>query len=75
MFNDGEQLELIANMIVESMFSQCDLEGNQYLLLDTFVDYCKNDKALMIEEQCSTDASGQVRRKKTCTGWQICCQW
>ena len=57
------------------MYSQCDLEGNQYLILDTFVDYRKTDKALTLEKQCVTDASGRVRRKKTCAGWQICCQW
>ncbi len=74
LFNDGQQMELTANLIAESMYSQCDLEGNQYLLLDTFVDYRKTDKALTIE-QTSTDASGRVRRKKTCAGWQLCCQW
>jgi hypothetical protein len=74
-FDDGEELELAANMIAESMYSQCDPEGNQYLLLDTFVDYRKTGKALTIEEQSKADASGRVRRRKTCTGWQICCQW
>jgi len=57
------------------MYSQCNSEGNQYPLLDTFVDYRRSDKALTMEQQCTTDASGQVRRIKTCTGWQICCQW
>lgn len=75
LFDDGQQMELTANLIAESMYSQCDLEGNQYLLLDTFIDYRKTDKALTIEQQTSTDASGRVRRKKTCAGWQLCCQW
>ena len=62
LFDDGLQLELTANII------ECNPDSNQYLLLDIFVDYQKDGKALTLEQQCTTDASGQVRRKKTCTG-------
>ncbi len=33
-FDDGDQTELTANLIAESLFSQCDPNGNQYVLLD-----------------------------------------
>ena len=53
--------ELTANVIAESMYSPCDIKGNQYLLLDTFVDFRKSDKALMIPQQESVDHAGRVR--------------
>jgi len=33
-FDDGNQTELTANMIAESMYSQCDPDGHEYVLLD-----------------------------------------
>jgi hypothetical protein len=38
-FDDGDQTELTANMIAESLYSQCDPEGNQYVLLEEIVDH------------------------------------
>ena len=45
-FNNGAMAELDANVIATSMYAQCDPDGNQYVLLDSFVDYCKQDNAL-----------------------------
>jgi hypothetical protein len=33
-FDDGDQTELTANMIAESLYLQCDPNGNQYVLLE-----------------------------------------
>jgi hypothetical protein len=74
-FDNGDVTELTANVIAESMYSQCDIEGNQYLLLDIFVDFRKSDKALTIPQQESVDHAGRVRRRMTTAGWQLCCQW
>jgi len=30
-FDDGDQTELTANMIAESLYSQCDPDGHQYV--------------------------------------------
>jgi hypothetical protein len=38
-FDDGNQTELTANMIAESLYSQCDLDGNQYALSEEIVDH------------------------------------
>ena len=37
-FSDGENAELGANLIAECMYAQCDIEGNQYRLMDHIVD-------------------------------------
>jgi hypothetical protein len=36
-FDDGDQTELTANMIAESLYLQCDPDGNQYFLLEEIV--------------------------------------
>ncbi len=38
-FDDGNQTELTAKMIAESLYSQCDPGSNQYILLEEIVDH------------------------------------
>ncbi len=38
-FDDGDQTELTVNMIAESLYSQCDPDGNQYVLLEKIVNH------------------------------------
>ena len=44
--DDGDVTEMTANMIAESMYSQCDPDGNQYVLLDSIIDHKRLDTAL-----------------------------
>ena len=37
----GEISELADNMIEESTYAQCDVDGNEYLLLEAFIDHRK----------------------------------
>ena len=48
-FDDGDQTELTANMIAESLYSQCDPDGHQYVLLDEIVDYRRTDSAIKLQ--------------------------
>jgi hypothetical protein len=41
-FPDGRTEELAVNIIAEALYAQCDTDGNQYVVLDTIVDYCKD---------------------------------
>ena len=43
--------ELVANIIAESMYAQCDFDRNEYLLLGAFIDHRKNGSALSEEDQ------------------------
>ena len=58
----GENTEFAANIIAESMYAQCDVHRNEYLLL-LFSDHRKNDSALNVEDQ------------KIRVGFGICCEW
>eukprot|EP01082_Thalassiosira_pseudonana_P005598 g5187.t1 g5187 contig19:120121-121928(-) len=74
MFPDGEVTELAANTIATSMYAQCDVDGNEYLLLEKFVDHQKSDAALTLEQQ-KTNHNGRPSIRKSTAGWKLCCQW
>ena len=61
--------ELIANIIAESMGAQCDVDGNEYLLLDLLGDNDNDNKALSLTEQSTSTWGGPVTHKTT-AGWQ-----
>ncbi len=41
-YPDGQTAELTANVIAQNMYSMCDTEGNQFLLMAGIVDHMKN---------------------------------
>ena len=62
------------NTIAESMCAQCSSEGNQYLLLDSIVDYKKQKSALTVKDAFVT-VRGRHNMRKTTKGWKLCVQW
>ena len=50
-FDDEEVSELAANFIAESMFAACDDSGNEYMMMESIVEYCKSDKAISVSNQ------------------------
>ena len=49
-FAGGKVTVLNAHVIAESMFTQCNANGKEYLLLDVLVDYCKDNKVVSLTE-------------------------
>ena len=47
----GEITELAANITAESMYAQCDVDRNEYLLFESFIDHKKLDLALGVVDQ------------------------
>jgi hypothetical protein len=50
-FDDGDQTELTANMIAESLYLQCDPDINQYVLLEEIVDHRRLPAAVKLSDQ------------------------
>jgi hypothetical protein len=50
-FDNRTITELTANKIAKCMYAQCDLGGNQYVLLDCFVDFDKSLTAISLVAQ------------------------
>ena len=63
--------ELAANIIAESMYAQCDVDGNEYLLLEAFVKHWKSGSALSVKDQKAVITGRETLRKST-AGWDIC---
>ena len=74
-FEDGEQAELAANTISQSMYAQCDPEGNQYVMFDLIVDFRRSTTALCYAEQKVLKADGRSFMRHTTAGWHLCIQW
>ena len=47
----GEITELEAKIMEESIYALCDVDGNEFILLEAFIDHRKNDSALSAEDQ------------------------
>jgi hypothetical protein len=74
-FDDGDQTELTVNMIAESLYSQCDPDSNQYVLLEEIVDHQHLPTAIKLSDQKIVHADGKTYLKHSTVGWQLCCQW
>ena len=53
-FADGDEAELAANVIATNIYAQCDPNGNQYVLLDSIIDFCRLTTALCYADQNTT---------------------
>ena len=73
-FPDGEVTELTANTIATTMYANCDDEGNEYLLLESILDWRKNDDALSLEQQVGSENGKKFWRRST-AGVELCCKW
>ena len=59
-FDNGDQTKLTANLIKESLFSQCDPDGNQYVVLNEIVDHRCLPTAIRLADQKVVCASGRT---------------
>ena len=73
-FAGDEVTKFTTNVIAESVYAKCNLEGNEYLLIDALVDYHRDNNAISQPDQ-QTTVWGKTVTHTTTAGWQICCQW
>ena len=73
-FPDGQVTEYTANVIAESMYAQCDVEGNEFLLLDSIVDHHKDGDAVKMQDAYIQHGSNRKLRQTT-KGWKLCVEW
>ncbi len=50
-FPDGEVMLLTANLIMQPMYAQCDVDRNKHILLECFIDIQKDSTAKSLDEQ------------------------
>ncbi len=64
-FPDGEVTPLTANAIAQAIYAQCDVENNEYLLLDSFVDVQKDHTAISLDKQKSIHNGREYMHRTT----------
>ena len=74
-FDNGDQTKITANIIAESLYSQCDPDGNQCVLLEEIVDHQRLAPAIRFADQKVARANSRTYLKRSTIGWQLCCQW
>ena len=74
-FPDSQLGEYSTNVITQNMLSQCDLDGNQFLLMESIVDHKITDEALLKPSQMHDMIKGKRHQRKTTKGWLICVEW
>jgi hypothetical protein len=67
-FDDDDQTELTANMIAETLYSQCDPNGNQNVLLERIVDHQRLPVAIKLSDQKIVRADGKTYLKCSTVG-------
>ena len=73
-FPDGDVSEYAANVIAENMWSQCDLDGNQHLLMEAIVDHKTDGHAVKFADKYVIKNNRRHMRRTT-QGWWLCVQW
>lgn len=73
-FPDSVEQEYTANVIAESMYSQCDPDGNQVLMMESITDQRKTSKAVVHADAFITQ-NGRKYCRKTTQGWELCIVW
>jgi hypothetical protein len=73
-FPDGAKAECSANVITENIWAQCDIDGNQFQLLDVIIDHRKDGHAVQSANGFVT-VNGRKHMRKTTQGWHLSIQW
>jgi hypothetical protein len=73
-FPDGREAAYAANIIAENMYTMCDSEGHQHILLNAIVDHMKTEQACP-KSNSHVMVNGKPKRRKPTKGWKLCVEW
>ena len=74
-FPDGEVESYAANQIAENLYSQCDDEGNMFLVMSEISDHKRGDDAIAIADGFVRSRNGNMVPKRTTRGWKLLVEW
>ena len=69
-FEEVTESQLTTNAIAHSMYAQCDTDGNNYLMLDSIVNFCRSTTALCYSDQ-NFVKNGHTYRRRSAAVWQL----
>jgi hypothetical protein len=74
-FPDGEIESYGANLVAENLYSQCDDEGNMFLVMEEISDHKRGNDAIPIQDGFVQSKNGNEVPKRTTRGWQLLVEW
>ena len=75
-FLDGQVREYAANIIAKNMFTQTNLDGYSHTLMDSIVDYKKDQAvAVPLSEKYIVTKQGRRKLRKTTVKWLLLVKW
>jgi hypothetical protein len=70
-FPDGLTDCYAANMIAESLYSQVDADGREFILMKEIVDHRSDGSAVPADDAYYVDPKGRRARRMTTKGWKL----
>jgi hypothetical protein len=64
-----------ANMIAESLYSQVDTDGREFILMKEIVDHRSDGSAVPVDDAYYVDPNGRTSRRMTTKGWKLLVEW
>ena len=73
-FPDGTVTSYTANIIAQNMLAQCDVDGNQFRLMEAICGHKTDGTETLHKDQYIIKGNNKHLRKTT-KGWHVCVQW
>ena len=70
-YDAGTHDQYFANVIAENLYSQIDLEGHQFLVLEKISDHRKDGTAIEVSDGFTIGSNGDRQPKKKTRGWEL----
>ena len=74
-FPDGSAEAYTANVIAESLYSQVDDEGREFMFMEAIIDHKKDGSAVAMDDAYIRSYNGTNRRRTTTQGWKLLVRW
>jgi hypothetical protein len=65
----------MANMIAESLYSQVDADGREFVHMKEIVDHRLDRSAVPVDDAYYVDPNGRTSRWMTTKGWKLLVEW
>ena len=73
--SDGRVKDYAANVIAKNLFSQCDEEGIQYIILKDITDHKSDETTVSKKDGTHCNQSRTEIKKKMTKGWEALVKW
>jgi hypothetical protein len=74
-FPDGLTGCYAANMIAESLYSQVDADGREFMLMKEIMDHWLDGSGVPVDDAYYVDPNGRTTRRMTTKGWKLLVEW